>query len=134
MSAGRRAALLAAVALVAIAVALAVERTSQHTSTLPAPAGNWYTALAAPYIPAAKGAKQQKSPCGVVIETSTIGVGNQALPCGIKIYVEYRGKQVLTQVIDRGHIAPGRDFDLTQALAKVLHIKGTQTIQWRFAR
>ncbi len=55
-SVGRRAAVLAAVALVAIAVALAVERNSQHTSKLPAPAGNWYTALAAPYIPAAKGA------------------------------------------------------------------------------
>ena len=42
--------------------------------------------------------------------------------------------QVLTQVIDRGHTVPGREFDLTQALAKLLHVEGTQTIQWRFAR
>ena len=127
MSAGRRAAVLAA-------VALAVERTSHHTSKLPAPAGNWYTALAAPYIPGAKGAKQKKTACGVAIESSTIGVGNQELPCGVKIYVDYRGKQVLTQVIDRGHTVPGREFDLTQALAKLLHVEGTRTIQWRFAR
>jgi hypothetical protein len=134
VSAGRRAAALAAVALVAIAVALAVERNSQHASKLPAPAGNWYTSLAAPYIPAAKGAKQKKSACGVAIQPSTIGVGNQDLPCGVKLYIEYRGKQVLTQVIDRGHTVPGREFDLTQALAKLLHVQGTQTIQWRFAR
>ena len=103
-------------------------------SKLPAPAGNWYTALAAPYISAAKGTTQKKSACGVTIATSTIGVGNQELPCGVKVYVEYRGKQVLTQVIDRGHTVPGREFDLTEALAKLLHVEGTQTIRWRFAR
>ena len=133
-SIGRRAAALAAVALVAIAVALAVEHRTQHTSKLPAPAGNWYTALAAPSIPVAKSANQKKSACGVAIASSTIGVGNQELPCGVKLYVEYRGKQVLTQVIDRGHTVPGREFDLTQALAKLLRLQGTQTIHWRFAR
>jgi rare lipoprotein A (peptidoglycan hydrolase) len=130
-SAGRRAASLAAVALVAIAVALAVSHRSRHTSTLPAAAGDWYTALAAPYTPSAK---QPKSACGVAIAANTIGVAHPVLPCGVKLYVEYRGKQVLTQVIDRGHTVPGREFDLTQALAKLLHVEGTQTIQWRFAR
>ena len=38
------------------------------------------------------------------------------------------------QVIDRGHTVPGREFDLTQALARALHMQGTQTIHWRFAR
>ena len=41
---------------------------------------------------------------------------------------------MLTQVVDRGRTVPGREFDLTQALAKLLHVQGTQTIQWRFAR
>jgi hypothetical protein len=41
---------------------------------------------------------------------------------------------VLTHVIDRGHTVPGREFDLTQALAKLLRVQGTQTIQWRFSR
>ena len=117
-----RAAALAAVALIAIAVALAVTHKSHHSSGLPAAAGDWYTALAAPYAPSSG---KSKSACGVA---------NQLLPCGVKLYVEYKGKQVLTQVIDRGHTVPGREFDLTQALAKLLHVEGTQTIEWRFAR
>ncbi|HVA31265.1 MAG TPA: RlpA-like double-psi beta-barrel domain-containing protein [Gaiellaceae bacterium] len=129
-SAGMRAAALAAVALIAIAVALAVHG-GKGKSKLPAAAGPWYTALAAAYTPSAK---ERTSACGVTIATDTIGVAHPVLPCGVKLYVEYEGKQVLTQVIDRGHTVPGREFDLTQALAKLLHVEGTQTIQWRFAR
>jgi rare lipoprotein A (peptidoglycan hydrolase) len=126
-----RAAALGAVALVAIAVALAVTHDSHKSSGLPAAAGDWYTALAAPYAPSTG---KSKSACGVAIGTATVGVAHPVLPCGVKLYVEYKGKQVLTQVIDRGHTVPGREFDLTQALAKLLHVEGTQTIQWRFAR
>ncbi|MDX6465216.1 MAG: rare lipoprotein [Gaiellaceae bacterium] len=126
-----RAAVLGAVALIAIALALALTHHSRHTSNLPAAAGDWYSALAAPYAPS-KG--RSKSACGVAIGAKTIGVAHPVLPCGVKLYVEYNGKQVLTQVIDRGHTVPGREFDLTQALAKLLHVEGTQTIQWRFAR
>jgi 3D (Asp-Asp-Asp) domain-containing protein len=130
-SPGLRAAMLAAVALVAIAGAIALSHRSHSTSNLPSAAGPWYTALAAPYTPSRS---STKSACGVVIAAKTIGVGNPVLPCGVKLYVSYKGKQVLTQVIDRGHTVPGREFDLTQALAKLLHVQGTQTIQWRFAR
>jgi len=130
-SAGMRAAALGAVALVAIAVALAVTHDSHKSSGLPAAAGDWYTALAAPYPPSTG---KSKSACGVAIGAATVGVAHPVLPCGVKLYVEYKGKQVLTQVIDRGHTVPGREFDLTQALAKLLHVEGTQTIQWRFAR
>ena len=124
-SAGLRAAALAAVALAL------TQRGNKNSNTLPTPAGNWYTALAAPYTPSAK---QTKSACGVTIGATTVGVAHPVLPCGVKVYVEFNGKQVLTQVIDRGHTVPGREFDLTQALAKLLHVEGTQTIQWRFAR
>jgi rare lipoprotein A (peptidoglycan hydrolase) len=126
-----RAAVLGAVALIAIALALALTHHSHHTSNLPAAAGDWYSALAAPYAPS-KG--RSKSACGVAIGAKTIGVAHPVLPCGVKLYVQFDGKQVLTQVIDRGHTVPGREFDLTQALAKLLHVEGTQTIQWRFAR
>lgn len=129
-SPGVRAAILAAVALVAVAIVFAIHRHSS-TATLPVAAGPWYTALAAPYTPS-KG--RTKSACGVTIGTKTIGVSHELLPCGVKLYVEYKGKQVLTQVIDRGHTVPGREFDLTQALATLLRLDGTQTIQWRFAR
>jgi rare lipoprotein A (peptidoglycan hydrolase) len=130
-SAGVRAAGLGAIALIAIAVALALTQNSRHSSSLPAAAGDWYTALAAPYAPSSG---KSKSACGVAIVATTVGVAHPVLPCGVKLYVEYRGKQVLTQVIDRGHTVPGREFDLTQALAKLLHVDGTRTIQWRFAR
>ena len=129
-SPGVRAAILAAVALVAVAIVFAIHHHSS-TATLPVAAGPWYTALAAPYTPS-KG--RTKSACGVAMGTKTIGVSHELLPCGVKLYVEYKGKQVLTQVIDRGHTVPGREFDLTQALAKLLRLDGTQTIQWRFAR
>ena len=127
---GLRAVGLAGVALIAIVVALALHG-GKHHSTLPGAAGNWYTALAAPYTPASSRAK---SACGVAIGAKTIGVAHPVLPCGVKVYVSYQGHEVLTQVIDRGQRVPGREFDLTRALAKLLHLEGTQTIQWRFAR
>ena len=128
-SAGLRAAALAGIALLGVAIALAAHR---HTtkSDLPAPAGQWYTALAAPYTPTDR---TQKSACGVLITPTTAGVAHPVLPCGAKIYIEFAGKQVLTQVIDHGHTAPGRTFDVTQALAKLLGLDGSQTIRWRFA-
>jgi rare lipoprotein A (peptidoglycan hydrolase) len=130
-SVGLRSAALAGVAVVAVAVALAVSHRHHHSSSLPPAAGNWYTALAAPYTPSAT---PHKGACGVTIGPSTAGVAHPVLPCGVKIYVRFGGKEVLTQVVDRGHTVPGREFDVTQALAKLLGLQGTQTIQWRFAR
>jgi rare lipoprotein A (peptidoglycan hydrolase) len=128
--AGPRAAALAGVALLAIAIAIAVSHRSKREDSLPAPAGQWYSALAAPYVPSAK---VKKSACGVAIGPTTIGVAHPVLPCGAKIYVELDGREVLTQVIDRGHTAPGRVFDVTEGLAKLLRLQGIETIRWRFA-
>jgi rare lipoprotein A (peptidoglycan hydrolase) len=129
-SPGLRASVLAGIALLGVAIALAISHNHKHSSGLPAPAGPWYSALAAPYTPSTT---HQKTACGVVIDPTTAGVAHPVLPCGAKIYVEFDGKQVLTQVIDRGHTAPGRVFDVTSALAKLLGLHGTQTIRWRFA-
>lgn len=129
-SAGLRAAALAGIALVGVAIALAVAHHNDHKASLPAAAGQWYVALAAPYTPSKK---RQRSACGVLIGPTTAGVAHPVLPCGAKIYIEFGGKQVLTQVIDRGHTAPGRTFDVTEALAKLLGLQGSQTIRWRFA-
>jgi hypothetical protein len=130
-SAGLRAAALAGVALVAGAAALAFTIRQHHTSTLPPGAGQWSTALAAPYRPPAQ---HRKSACGVVVRATTVGVANPVLPCGVKLYVRFRGRAVLTQVIERGRTTGGRQFDLTQGLASLLRLHGTQPIQWRFAR
>jgi rare lipoprotein A (peptidoglycan hydrolase) len=130
-SVGLRSAALAGVAIVAVAIALAVSHDHGKKKDLPAAAGNWYTALAAPYTPSAKASK---GACGVTIGPTTVGVAHPVLPCGVKLYIRFAGKDVLTQVVDRGHTVPGREFDVTQALAKLLGLQGTQTIQWRFAR
>jgi hypothetical protein len=127
--AGLRAAALGGVAVLGVAVALAVaQRSERHTPTV-SPAGEWFTAMAAPYTRT----KPKKGACGVVVGPSTPGVAHPVLPCGVKIYVEFRGREVLTQVVDHGHTAPGRTFDVTLPVAKLLGLQGTQAIRWRFA-
>jgi rare lipoprotein A (peptidoglycan hydrolase) len=52
----------------------------------------------------------------------------------VKVYIAYGGTRVLTQVIDRGPFVPGREFDITKALADKIGLHGTQPIRWTFAR
>ncbi len=127
-STGVRAAGLAGVALLGAAIALAVSHRGEHVRST-ATAGPWYTALAAPYTRT----KPKMSACGVLVGPKTPGVAHPVLPCGVKIYLSYRGREVLTQVVDHGHTAPGRTFDVTLPVARLLDLQGTQTIRWRFA-
>ena len=46
----------------------------------------------------------------------------------------YGNVRVLTQVIARGPYVPGRELDLTPALAVKLNISGATEVRWRFAR
>ena len=64
----------------------------------------------------------------------TEGVAQPTLPCGARIFITYDGTTVLTQVVDRGPYAPGRQFDLTDALARRLGLHGVQQIHWSYAR
>ena len=128
-STGVRVGVLAGVALLALALALVFSPLFQHKAKSSS-AAPWYTALAAPYAPSAGSAK---TACGRVIGSATIGVAHPVLPCGAKLEIEFGGKHVVTRVIDRSHTVPGYTFDLTRALARLLGIRGTQTIQWRFA-
>ena len=128
---------LAAIALLGAIVALALGGHSGRDSTrgLPKPvvvAGvGWYRALAGPR-PLRIG---RRTKCGVLLEDDTVGVTDPILNCGTRIYVAYRNSpRVLTQVIDRGPVVPGRRFDLTPALAEKLDVQGVQRIQWVFAR
>ena len=124
----QRAAAVAGLVILVVAIALAVVLRGDHKKGLPQPVGQWYTALASTYSP-----QNTKGACGVVIDGKTLGVAHPVLPCGVKLYIEYNGKQVLTQVVDRGPSTPGREFALTAALAGLLHLDGTQQIRWRFA-
>jgi hypothetical protein len=65
---------------------------------------------------------------------STVGVGHPVLPCGVRIYIRFGDRTVLTNVIDRGDVPSGRGLDLTPKLAELLGVQGTQTVQWRFTR
>lgn len=126
----QRQAALAAVVLLAAAIALAV--TSGHhkpARTLPPPVGS-YTALAGSSGVTAYG---RRTACGQLIGPKTEGVAHPVLPCGVKIYITYDGRHVLTQVIDRGPTVSGREFDLTEALANRLGLVGVQQVTWSYA-
>jgi rare lipoprotein A len=122
---------LAALALLVGVGAIAVtEHTRDRSSPTAEPQGS-YHAIAGSSGPAAFG---RRTACGGVIHADTIGVAHPTLPCGAKLFVTYRGQTVLTQVIDRGPNVPGREFDLTDALARRLGLQGQKQITWAYAR
>jgi rare lipoprotein A len=123
---------LAGVALLAVVASVAFT-SGNHKSDggLPPPSGSWYPALASSRGPGSYG---KRTACNIVLRPATVGVSHPVLPCGSKIYVRYAGQKILTQVIDRGPYVPGRQFDLTEALAARLGLHGVQEIEWAFAR
>jgi rare lipoprotein A (peptidoglycan hydrolase) len=137
-SLAQRALWLAGIMLVASIAALALSRRDTGSSrnlpgavAVPGTKNGYYTARAAPYGPTPS---RRRTACGKPFLKSTEGVAHPVLPCGVRLYVRFHGREVLTQVVDRGPNVPGRDFDVTKALANRLDLHGTQTIQWRFAR
>jgi rare lipoprotein A (peptidoglycan hydrolase) len=134
----RRAVALAAIALIAGVVAFAAASRNDDGPTrnnvvrpVPVPGADWYHSLAAPY-PATT--KRVRTSCGQRLGPKTLGVAHPVLPCGVKLFISYKDKIVLTQVVDRGPSVPGREFDVTRALARKLGLEGTQQIRWRYAR
>ncbi|HVM16358.1 MAG TPA: hypothetical protein VM290_02095 [Gaiellaceae bacterium] len=131
---------LAAVALLAIVVALAVTElpfggegaaSEAERRSVAAPGTGWYRALAAPYrFPE----DAEQTACGLPTTDETLGVAHPVLPCGARIVIEHEGNYVLTQVVDRGSGAPGREFDVVAPLAEALELQGVQEIRWRYAR
>jgi hypothetical protein len=130
---------LAAAALLGVVVALAVgsrnDEAPAAVSSLPQPAisklSGWYPALA--------GVRKRRlaghpSGCSTLLDPKTLGVDHPVLPCGAKIFLVYKGKTVLTTVVDRGPLAPGYEFELTPALADLVGLTGVQRIRWSFAR
>jgi rare lipoprotein A (peptidoglycan hydrolase) len=114
-----------------VSLALSSPRRDSGKSSLPQPVSTWYTALAAPYNPART---RSRTACGQRLDAKTLGVAHPVLPCGVKIYISYGGKRVLTQVIDRGLKAPGREFYVTKALADRIGLHGTRSLRWTYAR
>jgi rare lipoprotein A (peptidoglycan hydrolase) len=135
----RRALALAAVALVGAVIALSADslfdRGDEQAATVPqqvpVPGAGWYTALAAPYPP---NSRRERTACGQRLGPKMLGVAHPVLPCGVKIFIAYGERVVLTQVVDRGPNVPGRQFDVTRPLAARIGLTGTQRIRWRYAR
>jgi hypothetical protein len=126
------------IALLAVMVALAlasprlgVADADDLPASVPAPGGGWYSALASTQQ---ETELARRTACGHILEVGSVGVAHPVLPCGAKLWIGYRDREVLTQVIDRGRIVPGRAFLLTAALARELRLEGTQRVRWRFAR
>ena len=135
---GQRLLALAGVALIGVLIALAVTNhggsagsaTNALPDAAPAPGGGWYRALAAPaHVPK----KPRRTACGQTLDAKTVGLAHPTLPCNAKLFIEFRGKRVLTQVIDRGPYAKGREFGVTKALADQIGLHDVQQIRWRFA-
>ena len=122
-------ALIAAVAAMAIVAQRGTDESAAALTSAPAPAG-WNIAFAG-----SRGATgdAQRTTCGQVLAPQSLGVTHPVLPCGAKIILRSGSKQVLTEVIDNTLVEPGRQLEVTEALAKKLGIDGTVELQWRFA-
>ena len=122
-------ALLAAVAAMAIVAQRGTNESAAALTSAPAPAG-WNIAFAG-----SRGATgdAQRTTCGQVLAPQSLGVTHPVLPCGAKVILRAGDKQVLTEVIDNALVEPGRQLEVTEALAKKLGIDGTVELQWRFA-
>jgi hypothetical protein len=128
---------LAAIALLAAVVALALTSHGARPAIrglpqpVPVAGGGWYSALAG----AGQARYGRRTRCDVVLKPGTVGITDSVLPCGILVYVSYKdSRKILTQVIDRRAVVPGRKFDLTPKLAEELGVDGVQRIRWVFAR
>jgi rare lipoprotein A (peptidoglycan hydrolase) len=71
--------------------------------------------------------------CGQLLGPNTIGVAHRSLPCGTTVKFVYRGRSIVTQVIDRGPYSRGNSWDLTQAAARALKFERSGADRVRFA-
>lgn len=127
---GERQVALAAVAVLAAVCALAVSAATRgSSSSAPRPEGS-FTALVGSAGPSVFG---RHTACGTILAAGTEGIAHPTLPCGVRIFLTFDGKTVLTQVVDRGPYSSGRQFDVTDALARKLGLRGVQTVHWAYA-
>jgi hypothetical protein len=128
---------LAAVALLAGLVTVAVvERRDRPAAAVvggaSAPgASGWYAALAAPRPPAGDA---ERTTCDLILTAASLGVTHPVLPCGAKLVLRYRGETVLTEVIDNDLTSSGRQLELSDSLARLIGLDGTQQLEWRYAQ
>jgi rare lipoprotein A len=136
-----RAAVLAAVCAV---LALGAGPAQANTGGASAATGNGAGGLAFTALKTAgatwygPGLYGNRTACGQTLRPQTLGVAHRTLPCGTAVKFVYRGRSMVTRVIDRGPYAPGVDWDLTNGVRQLLDFEGSGKIRYalelRYAR
>jgi hypothetical protein len=130
----QRQAALAAAALLAGVGLVALDRSAEPIASQPTPAVpsqvRWEEAVVGVFGPGRFG---QETSCRVPFSRDTRGIAHPVLPCGVDLVVSFGGRELRAEVIDRGPVEGGRQFDLSTALADALGVRGTKTVRWRFA-
>ena len=67
--------------------------------------------------------------CGQKFTPTIVGVAHKTLPCGTRVLIGYRGRFLLTRVIDRGPYTPGRTWDLSHAAMVALGYEGIDPVR-----
>lgn len=75
----------------------------------------------------------KKTACGQTLRPGTLGVAHRNLPCGTAVKFVYRGRALITQVIDRGPYVRGRAWDLTAAAGEALGLEGVGMVRYAVA-
>ena len=92
--------------------------------------GTWRYGHASWYGPGLWG---NKTACGQTLRPQTMGVAHKTLACGTNVKFVYRGKVVITRVIDRGPYIQGRAWDFTKAVSDSLDFGGAGVGRVRYA-
>jgi rare lipoprotein A (peptidoglycan hydrolase) len=100
------------------------ETTSQAlTRSMERAAATWY----------GPGFYGNRTACGKVLRTTTVGVAHRTLPCGTKVTFAYHGRYIVAPVIDRGPYSGGYTFDLTSAASEALGFGASDTLRYAVA-
>ncbi len=126
--------LLAIALLAGLGAAAAIHRVDRRGPAAIAgavvPGGGWFDALAASR---GQAGDAEHTTCGLVLTSDSLGISQPVLPCGARIVVRFAGRTFITEVIDNRLKGTGRQFEVTDALAGLMGLDGTQRIEWRFA-
>ena len=71
-----------------------------------------------------------RTACGQTLRASTVGVAHKTLPCGSNVLIGYKGRYLLTRVIDRGPFVAGRSWDLTNGARLALGYQGIDPVRY----
>ncbi len=71
--------------------------------------------------------------CGRVLQPATVGVAHRSLPCGTVVKFAYRGRELVTTVIDRGPYSHGHAWDLTNGARRALGFEGSDRVLYAVA-